>query len=90
MLCTCAVHMCCVHVLSACQPLTRIKYCIILVYIKLFILTYYILPYRFFVMGATFVLLATFLYGKPQPRTDTSPMADQTGHVVKTNVVKIS
>ncbi|XP_064382823.1 UDP-N-acetylglucosamine transporter-like isoform X2 [Halichondria panicea] len=47
-------------------------------------------PTWFFVMGATFVLLATFLYGKPQPRTDTSPMADQTGHVVKTNVVKIS
>ncbi len=40
---------------------------------------------RFFVMGATLVLLATFLYSTPQPSTDEAKpvIVEQPSHVVK-------
>ncbi len=41
-------------------------------------------------MGATLVLLATFLYGKPQSRTDLPPVAEKTALDVETNIVKKS
>ncbi len=73
-------------------PITHLVLVLFSITVCLYLLLIYCMfsTCRFFVMGATLVLLATFLYGKPESKTDLPPVAEKTALVVKTNIVKIS